>query len=81
MPMPSSPPLLDWRIRVMMAERGIKTIAELQRLLSEAGVQISATQLARIVDGQALRISTQVLAGLAIVLDCEIQNLVRISRR
>ncbi|PKY09780.1 hypothetical protein B1757_13115 [Acidithiobacillus marinus] len=75
----STLPCIEWRIRVAMAERNVKTVTELNRRLDRLGVKISNTQLNRIVDG-GQRISADVLAGIAVVLDCEIGDLMRLSR-
>ena len=72
---------LEWRVRVMMAERHIKTITELRKQLEEVGVEISTTQLSRIVDALPTRISSEVLAGLTTVLRCEVGDLMRVARR
>lgn len=72
---------LEWRVRVMMAERHIKTITELRKQLEEVGVEISTTQLSRIVDALPTRISSEVLAGLTTVLRCEVGDLIRVARR
>ena len=71
---------LEWRVRVMMAERHIKTITELRKQLEEVGVEISTTQLSRIVDALPTRLSSEVLAGLTTVLRCDIGDLIRIAR-
>lgn len=72
---------LEWRVRVMMAERHIKTITELRKQLAEVGVEISTTQLSRIVDALPTRLSSEVLAGLTTVLRCDIGDLIRVARR
>jgi DNA-binding Xre family transcriptional regulator len=72
---------LEWRVRVMMAERRIKTVTELRKQLEEVGVEISTTQLSRIVDALPTRISSEVLAGLTTVLRCEVGDLMRVARR
>ncbi len=72
---------LEWRVRVMMAERRVKTVTELRKQLEEVGVEISTTQLSRIVDGLPTRLSSEVLAGLTTVLRCEVGDLIRVARR
>ena len=72
---------LEWRVRVMMAERHIKTITELRKQLEEVGVEISTTQLSRIVDALPTRLSSEVLAGLTTVLRCDVGDLIRVARR
>ena len=73
-------PEIECRIRVMMAERHIKTIKELHRRLTQIGVTISSAQLSRVVDGKWQRINSELLAGMAVVMDCEIGDLLRLAR-
>lgn len=70
-------PRLEWRLRVMMAERKIKTVTELQRRLEEVGVTISTSQLGRMTDDFPARLSRGVFAGLLAVLRCEPGDLIR----
>lgn len=62
-------------MRVCMAKRGIKSIAELNRQLQEEGVEISHQQLSRVVDNKAQHLSVALLAGLIKVLRCRIDEL------
>ena len=70
---------LVFRIRIVMAERGVRSVAALQRLLDGVGVKISVPQLIRIVDGQSSHVSTTVLGGLIAVLHCGIGDLIAID--
>lgn len=74
-----SPVTLAFRIRVVMAERGIRSVAALQRMLKAIGVDISVPQLIRIVDGQSTHVSTVVLGGLISVLQCGIEDLIAVT--
>ena len=78
-PAKGSPVTLAFRIRVVMAERGIRSVAALQRMLKAIGVDISVPQLIRIVDGQSTHVSTVVLGGLITVLKCGIEDLIAVS--
>ena len=78
-PAKGSPVTLAFRIRVVMAERGIRSVAALQRMLKAIGVDISVPQLIRIVDGQSTHVSTAVLGGLITVLQCGIEDLIAIA--
>ena len=78
-PAKSSPVTLAFRIRVVMAERGIRSVAALQRMLKAIGVDISVPQLIRIVDGQSTHVSTVVLGGLVAVLQCGIEDLIAVA--
>ncbi len=73
------PATLAFRIRVVMAERGIRSVAALQRMLKGIGVDISVPQLIRIVDGQSSHLSTVVLGGLIAVLQCGIEDLISVT--
>lgn len=75
----SSPVTLAFRIRIVMAERGIRSVAALQRMLKAIGIDISVPQLIRIVDGQSTHVSTAVLGGLITVLQCGIEDLIAVT--
>lgn len=77
--LPNGPATLAFRIRIVMAERGIRSVAALQRMLKSIGVDISVPQLIRIVDGQSTHVSTAVLGGLITVLQCGIGDLIAVS--
>lgn len=72
-------PAVELRVRVCMAKRGIKSIAELNRQLQEEGVEISHQQLSRIVDNKAQHLSVALLAGLIKVLRCRIDELFSVN--
>lgn len=66
---------LVWRVRVVMAERGIRSVSELVRQLDSIGVSISVAQLGRLIDGKTQLWNQQVIEGLMTVLDCELSDL------
>jgi DNA-binding Xre family transcriptional regulator len=68
---------VTWRVRVMMAERGVRSVSELVRRLDQVGVSISVAQLGRLIDGKTQRWSQEVIEGLMQVLDCELSDLLR----
>lgn len=70
---------LEWRLRVMMAERKIKTVTELKRRLDNIGVTISTAQLGRMIDVFPSRLNRDVFAGLLTVLQCEPADLIRVT--
>ena len=63
------------RVRVCMAERGIRSVAALHRMLIEAGVEISHPQLIRVVDNRAQHLNVALLNGLLKVLGCRVDEL------
>ena len=63
------------RVRVCMAERGIRSVAALHRMLIDNGVEISHPQLLRVVDNRAHHLSVPVLNGILNVLGCRVDEL------
>ena len=76
----SGPPPLkngEWRLPVVMAERGIRTATELHRMLTPYGIDISSHRISRIVAKMPDRLNMQVLIGLMTVLECSASDLIR----
>ena len=71
----TKPRRLKWRTRVVMAERGIRSVSALSRKLGELGVDISESQLGRIIDGKSSHFNAKVVGGLLTALDCGINDL------
>jgi DNA-binding Xre family transcriptional regulator len=65
-----------WRLREMMAGRGVLTATDLVPLLRERGIDLSASQVHRLVSGIPERLSLQVLAALCDILSCTPADLV-----
>jgi hypothetical protein len=63
------------RVRHCMANRGIRTVAALHRMLIDIGCQISHPQLIRVIDNKADRLNVNVLNGLLAVLQCGVDEL------
>ncbi|MCL2872211.1 MAG: helix-turn-helix transcriptional regulator [Betaproteobacteria bacterium] len=76
-PHPKPERRIIWRVRVMMAEREIRSVSELARRLEQAGVPISIAQLGRLIDGKASHWNQQVIEGLMKVFDCELSDILR----
>lgn len=64
-----------WRVRVLMAERNIRSVSELVRRLDDIGVAISIAQLGRMIDGKTQHWNQDVVEGLITILDCQIGDL------
>jgi DNA-binding Xre family transcriptional regulator len=64
-----------WRVRVLMAERNIRSVSELVRRLEDIGVAISIAQLGRMIDGKTQHWNQDVVEGLITILDCQIGDL------
>ena len=59
----------QWRLRQVMAERGMFTATGLVPHLAERGITLSASQVHRLVTGTPERLSLPVLAALCDILD------------
>ncbi|KAB2843639.1 MAG: helix-turn-helix transcriptional regulator [Burkholderiales bacterium] len=66
-----------WRVRVLMAERNIRSVSELVRRLEGIGVSISIAQLGRMIDGKTQHWSQDVVEGLITILECRVGDLWR----
>ena len=58
-----------WRLRKLMAQRGMFSTTELVPLLHERGITLSASQVHRLVTGTPVRLSLPVLAALCDALE------------
>jgi DNA-binding Xre family transcriptional regulator len=66
---------LEWKLYKIMADRRIKSIAELRRRLETVGIEITSTQLGRMHFDRPSRLNLELLEGLATVLDCELNDI------
>lgn len=67
----------EWRLRVLMAERGMFKATDLGPRLIEHGVRLSDSQVWRLVTGRPERLNLRVLMVLCEILGCEPSELVR----
>ncbi len=72
------PRRLLWRTRVVMAERGVRSVSALRRKLAGLGIEISDAQLGRIVDGKSSHLNSKVIGGLLAALDCGLNDLLAV---
>lgn len=66
----------SWRLREVMASRGIFTATQLVPLLADRGIDLSASQVHRLVSGTPERLSLQVLSAFCDILGCTPAELV-----
>ncbi len=69
-----------WRLRQVMAERGMFQTTELVPLLAERGVDLSREQVFRLVTQPPQRLSMDTLAALCDILDCAVGDLIEVVR-
>jgi hypothetical protein len=71
----AKPRRLKWRARVVMAERGVRSVSALRRQLATLDITISDAQLGRIIDGKSGHFNATVVGGLLAVLNCGLSDL------
>lgn len=66
----------EWRLREVMATRGLFSTTKLIPLLNERGVYLSSSQIYRIAAEKPERLNLKVLAALMDALDCSADDLI-----
>jgi len=66
----------EWRLREVMATRGLFSTTKLIPLLNERGVHLSASQVYRLAAEKPERLNLQVLVALMDALDCSADDLI-----
>lgn len=67
-----------WNLRTLMAQRGLWKSTELLPLLRSRGINLSESQVYRLVTGTPERFSGRTIAALCDILDCEIGELLEV---
>ena len=65
-----------WRLRQVMAARGMFATTDLNEPLAERGIRLSSSQVYRLVVERPERLSLKVLMALLDVLDCTMDELI-----
>lgn len=65
-----------WRLREVMASRQMFATTDLRPLLAERGIELSASQVYRLVTDTPERLSLPILMALLDILDCRIEDLI-----
>lgn len=69
-------PTYRWRLRELMATHGLFTTTALMPLLTERGIELSASQVHRLVTQTPERLNLTVLAALCDILECTPADLI-----
>lgn len=67
----------EWRLRLLLAERGIFSHKQLTPLLAERGLRLSDSQAWRLVTGKPERLNLHLLMVLCQILDCTPSDLIQ----
>ena len=65
-----------WHLRQVMAARGMFATTDLAPLLAERGIQLSSSQVYRLVVERPERLSLKMLMALLDILDCSMDELI-----
>jgi DNA-binding Xre family transcriptional regulator len=65
-----------WRLRQVMAKRGMFSTTELRPLLAARGVDLSPSQVYRLVVDKPERLNLRTLMALLDILDCAMDDLI-----
>ena len=65
-----------WHLREIMATRGMFSTTDLNPLLAERGINLSASQVYRLVVEKPERLSLKTLVALMDILDCAMNDLI-----
>lgn len=66
-----------WRLRELMAQRGLFTTADLAPLLAAHGIKLSDSQVWRLITGRPERLNLRVLIVLCEILQCTPDDLIQ----
>ena len=69
----------EWKLRELMAERGMWKTTELRPLLDERGITMSTAQVHRLVTTKPVRLSLDLLSALCDILDCDPAALIEVA--
>lgn len=67
----------SWRLREIMAARGLNNISDLIPLLKDRSIDLSASQIYRLVGQRPERLSLALLGALCDALECSVEDLCR----
>ena len=70
---------IRWHLRLRMAETGLFQTSDLVPLLAERGIHLSREQVYRLVTQVPQRLSTDTLAALCDILDCQPNDLIEVQ--
>lgn len=66
------------RLSILMAEKEIRSVSELQRMIKEHGLTISRRTLDKFYNNESNRFDMDTLATLCVILDCNIGDLLEL---
>lgn len=69
-----------WRLRAVMAERGMFSTTELRPLLAARGIDLSLSQVYRLVVATPERLNLRTLMALLDIFDCTMDDLIETPR-
>lgn len=68
------------RLAILMAEKEIRSVSELQRRIKDHGLTISRRTLDKFYNNESNRFDMDTLATLCVILDCEIGDMLELVK-
>jgi putative transcriptional regulator len=68
------------RLAILMAEKGIRSVSELQRIIKEHGLNISRRTLDKFYNNESNRFDMDTLATICVVLGCQIGDILELVK-
>ena len=68
------------RLSILMAQNGIRSVSELQRMIKEHGMNISRRTLDKFYNNESNRFDMDTLATLCAILDCGIGDILELVK-
>lgn len=68
------------RLSIVMAEKGVRSVSELQRKIKDRGLTISRRTLDKLYNNESNRFDMDTLATICVVLDCEIGDILELVK-
>ena len=69
----------QWHLAELMARHGLHNTTDLSAHLTERGIQLSPSQVYRLVTQRPERVSLKLIAALCDIFDCDIADLVTVT--
>lgn len=70
---------VKWKLRSLLAEKGMFKTTDLHRALKELGIELSREQVYRLVTTTPQRLNIDVFAGICLVLECSPNDIIEVE--
>ncbi|MEH7255073.1 helix-turn-helix transcriptional regulator [Neobacillus niacini] len=68
------------RLSILMAEKGIRSVSELHRMIEDRGLTMSRRTLDKLYNNVSNRFDMDTLATLCVILDCQVGDILELVK-